>query len=522
MQDRPDEHLTSESLAKWLDDAEIVQYENMKVSVAVGQAAIALMAQQENEEFKMRAQLILAGALIRQGQLAETGITIRQINKWAVEHSNNVVLARSFRHLATFFLRLGDATSALEYALNSLAHLPQDTPPQIRGSHLMTLAVALNHTGDHEEAHRRYEEILEISESAGNLRTSLYVLNNLAYSLSDLGQFQKAEQEAARMMDIMKTHGLKPFPFQLDTFSQIELRIGRPETAVRLLQPLIATYRDGQLLGDVFSFFEGMLTLTEALRQLGEYDQAQETLTLLKGFCEEKEAGGFLVRIKLEQAQLFAATDRYKEAYETFRSYHEELEKQRSDEREVRSQILHSVFETNEARRNSEHYRELSLRDPLTGMYNRRFINAYTDNMLSQLDSSQPMTAVIIDLDYFKCINDTMSHEAGDAVLVQIAKLLDAAAIDPAKAARLGGEEFLILCPGYDTVKGYEFAERVCDLIRSSDWSSIIGDMTVTASIGVHTSLAGQMTRSDLFAAADRNLYLAKNRGRDCVVSSIS
>lgn len=401
MKARPDERHTAASLAKWLDDAETVQYENMKVSVATGQAAVALMVAQENEEYQMRAQLILISALMRQGQLAESGITIRKINKWAVEHSNNVVLARSFRHLATFFLRLRDGTSALEYALNSLDYLPEDTHPAMRGLHLMTLAVALSHTGDHEEAHRRYEEILEICEATDNVRSSLYALNNLAYSMAELGQLEKAEQQAARMMDIMRRHELPPVPFQLDTVSQIDLRIGRSETAVRLLRPLAATYREGKLLGDVFSFFEGQITLSQALRQLGEYDQAQLTLTQLKEFCEEKEAGGFLVRIKLEQAQLYAATERYKEAYETFRGYHEELEKQRSDEREARSQILHTVFETNEARRSSEHYRELSLRDPLTGLYNRRFIDAHMDDILYQSDSEQPITAVLIDLDHF-------------------------------------------------------------------------------------------------------------------------
>lgn len=520
MRSSPAEHRTSASLAKWLDDAEIVHYENIKVAVAVGQAGIALMAQQENEEYQMRARLILIGALMRQGQLAESGITIRNINKWAVEHSNNVVLARSFRQLATFFLRLRDGTSALEYALNAIAYLPENTMPQIRGNHLMTLAVALSHSGDLEEAHRRYEEILDVCEATGNVRTSLYALNNLAYSMSELGRMQKAEQLAARMMDILKKHDLPPVPFQLDTVSQIDLRIGKPETAVRLLKPLPDLYREGQLLGDVFSFFEGQITLSQALRQLGEYDQAQATLTQLKGFCEEKEAGGFLVRIKLEQAQLYAATDRYKEAYETFRDYHEELEKQRSDEREARSQILHTVFETNEARRSSEHYRELSLRDPLTGLYNRRFIDAHMEDLLSHLGSEQPITAVLIDLDHFKRINDTMSHEAGDAVLVQLAKLLDAAAIEPAKAARLGGEEFLIICPGYDAAKGLEFAERVCELIRSSDWSSIIGEMNVTASIGVSTSNAGRTTSAALFAEADRHLYLAKRKGRNRVAAS--
>lgn len=520
MKSKPFEANTADALAKWIDDLEVVQYENIELWAAVAQKALHAANESGSEELQMRVQLVQAFTKMRKGDLADAGVTCRQINKWAVEHSNNIVLSRSFRQLSNFFLRVGDVSSALECAMSSLEYFPPDSLPQTRGYHLMALAIALDLNGEHSESQRRYEEILEIDESTQHVQQALYAFNNMAYTQYKIGNTKEASYLLARMLELVIKHELQLFPFQLDTIARIEMSTGRPEEAVRLLEPLMDKYVSGRLQGDVFAFFESQITLLAAYRQLGEYDRAQELLLLVRPLCEEKGATGYSVKIKLEQAELHAAKGRYKEAYEEYRSYHESWEKLRSEERESRARILHAVFETEEARRRSEHFREMANRDPLTGLYNRRFIDAYADTLLNPLESERDITAVLIDLDHFKRINDTLSHEAGDAVLVQLAKLLDAAAIEPAKAARLGGEEFLILCPGLDAARGLEFAERLCELIRTSNWSPIIGELSVTASIGISTAVAGHTTRAALFAEADRRLYLAKSRGRNCVVAT--
>ncbi|MCR2807666.1 sensor domain-containing diguanylate cyclase [Paenibacillus soyae] len=511
---------TAEALAKWVDDLEVVQYENIDLWAAAAQKALDAVSGLGHEELTMRVRLVQSIPKMRKGDLEGAGVAIREINKWAVEHSNNVILSRSFRQLSNFFLRVGDASSALECALSSLEYLPSESLPQTRGHHLMALAVALNHNGEHGESRRRYEEVLEIDESTQHVQQALYALNNMAYTQYKIGDMKEASCLLSRMLELVQKHELSLYAFQLDTIARIKMSTGKTGEAVSLLEPLMGKYAEGQLQGDVFMFFESQITLLEAYRQLGEYDRAQDLLHRVKPLCEEHGAAGYTVKIKLEQAELYAAKGRYKEAYEEYRDYHESWEKLRSEERESRARILHTVFETEEARRRSEQYREMANRDPLTGMYNRRFIDAYADTLLNPLESEREITAILIDLDHFKRINDTLSHEAGDAVLVQLAKLLDAAAIDPAKAARLGGEEFLILCPGFDAAKGLEFAERLCELIRTSNWSSIIGELPVTASIGVSTAYTGRTTRAALFAEADRRLYLAKSRGRNCVVAT--
>nr|WP_255570865.1 GGDEF domain-containing protein [Cohnella sp. CFH 77786] len=219
-----------------------------------------------------------------------------------------------------------------------------------------------------------------------------------------------------------------------------------------------------------------------------------------------------------EQAELYAASGRYREAYEEFRRFHAESEKLRSKEREARAKVLQAVFETEEAKRASEYYRNLAFRDPLTGLYNRRYIDMQVDEWIRlSVVSGAPLSIVLLDLDHFKQINDTLSHEIGDTVLIHVAKILEAAAEEPKAAARIGGEEFLIVLPGYDSKQALAYAEELCHTIRSMDWCPITGTLKVTASMGISTFSDG-LSRSRLLTLADNNLYQAKRAGRNRVV----
>ncbi|WP_166238478.1 GGDEF domain-containing protein [Paenibacillus turpanensis] len=503
-----------------LQHHEFVHYEDVELAAAVSQAAVDAAAALEDEELLMRAQLIQAHSMMRQGRIAEAGLNMRRINAWAIEHSNPTVLASSHRLLSGFFFRLGDAHSALEHALHSLEYLPETTFPQIRGKHLMTLALALDSSGDYEASHQRFDELLDICLATNHVQQMIYTLNNLAYSSCQLGYKDKAAELAAKIRAVTDKHNISLAVSQLDTIARVELMLGRPQVAVQTLLPVLDKHRSGGHVGDIYSLPDCQLTVVEAHLQLGSYRLAQETLDEARLLCEAYGLKGFLVKIRLAQSQLYAAEQRYKEAYEEHCRYHEDSEALRSSEREARARILQTVFETEEARRTSEHYRELSHRDPLTGLYNRRYIDAYMDRYLEQCEAGEEHTVVLIDLDHFKTINDKLSHKTGDAVLVRLAKILEASAVEPAQAARLGGEEFLIYCPGYNLEKGLDFAERLCGIIRSADWSPITGTLAVTASIGVCSTRCGQTDRAALLSEADGNLYQAKNTGRNRVVGS--
>jgi two-component system cell cycle response regulator len=158
------------------------------------------------------------------------------------------------------------------------------------------------------------------------------------------------------------------------------------------------------------------------------------------------------------------------------------------------------------------------MRDPLTGPYNRRFVDSELPVLLQRAaETGTPLSVAVLDLDHFKRINDTCSHEAGDRVLQQVADMMTARArmIGAAFGARLGGEEFLFVMPGVDGPDAVAEMTGLCQTIRRHDWRPITGDLPVTTSVGVSISPRGHGTVADMLREADTFLYQSKADGRN-------
>lgn len=156
-------------------------------------------------------------------------------------------------------------------------------------------------------------------------------------------------------------------------------------------------------------------------------------------------------------------------------------------------------------------------------MHNRRFVDEHLGSALMRLrEGGLPLAIAMIDLDHFKRINDTLSHEVGDEVLRALGRILiDAAkAVPDAIAARLGGEEFLLILPETDAESAHAYFEDLCRTIAGYDWAPITHTLPVTASIGVALAPDDGSQSSDLLRAADVRLYVAKRDGRNRVVHS--
>jgi two-component system, cell cycle response regulator len=187
------------------------------------------------------------------------------------------------------------------------------------------------------------------------------------------------------------------------------------------------------------------------------------------------------------------------------------------------------MYETTEARRQTRRYRELSLRDPLTGLYNRRYVDEQLPRLLGRgAGSPGAVTVALLDLDHFKRVNDTRSHEAGDQVLQTVAGLLQDAASsagvgDGSFVARMGGEEFLLVLVGHGAAAAARHLEVVRRAVASHDWEDISLGLPITISIGATSTLGHtDRTPAELLGRADGHLYRAKHEGRDRVVSDLA
>lgn len=163
----------------------------------------------------------------------------------------------------------------------------------------------------------------------------------------------------------------------------------------------------------------------------------------------------------------------------------------------------------------NEELRRVSQTDPLTGLWNRRHLQALMASAWAEAEPETEMAVLLIDVDHFKRFNDDHGHTAGDTCLVEVARCLTDVVERDAVAVRYGGEEFLVFISSCDVYRAADIAHRVHDRLRSRMISlGAGGEARVTASIGVASSTIAT-TAGALIAKADRALYEAKAFGRD-------
>lgn len=161
----------------------------------------------------------------------------------------------------------------------------------------------------------------------------------------------------------------------------------------------------------------------------------------------------------------------------------------------------------------------LATTDALTNVANRRAILEYGTQQLREcVQRNLPLSVVALDIDNFKAINDRFGHEAGDKVLRKVSALLAGGIRKADMIGRLGGEEFLIVLPGYDAEGAAAIADRLRETLAKTDMSDVAPDLRVTSSFGVASLVDCSSDFSALLRHADRRLYRAKNVGRNKVV----
>lgn len=257
----------------------------------------------------------------------------------------------------------------------------------------------------------------------------------------------------------------------------------------------------------LFSFF--------LLRQISKFiDELRQSI-------EQITAGNFGISC---QPSYFAELDQLLESFNAMSHYlavtYQKLANQINtlEKQNEQAQAAHQSLVKNNLK-----LKELIMQDPLTGVFNRRYLMQQLYRQVNfSIRYKQPMAVLFIDIDYFKDINDTYGHQVGDEILREFVRLLMLAIRSTDILTRYGGEEFIILAPQTDLDNATRLAERIRETIAANAFRTNKGTVHFTVSVGVST-FKGEETKEPeaivekLLNLADRRCYEAKAKGRNQV-----
>lgn len=463
----------------------------------------------------------------------------------------------------SLFSQMGDQAKALlDYQRARTAYRDAGIDHEVDPL-LIRLAVAYRRIGDWAHAEEYLKQSLARMEEKGNWRWASTILTQLGYLHDEAGAPDKARAAFQRAVEVAMQHGNEGADVGSSRvgLATVQVAQGEYDAALATLAQARADFARTSSLDS-----EDMLLLLtgKALAGKGRHREAlsfyRQALPLLRRDGNDR----YLATLYQAQATSEEALGRSAEALADFKRYSElqttlqrkmQLEQNRllAYEQEARTRELENIRLRAEAEtqrqqvaalervrgwqtlalllgvllivvlvalawrllRRSRQLRTLAMTDPMTGVASRIAIVRIADRALAEAArGGMPLSALMLDLDHFKAINDRYGHAAGDAVLRAVAAAWQSQLRECDALGRTGGEEFVVVCANASLDLARAIAERLLRATRNVRLPEVDPELRVGTSIGVAEARAGDTCES-LFARADAALYRAKSTGRD-------
>ncbi|MFG1993725.1 diguanylate cyclase [Actinoplanes sp. NPDC048988] len=476
-----------------------------------GLAGRALVLEREalaagDREYAALARLVVAD-LDNRGGRQNQGVRDAQAELSAA--ADRLVVAKAHAVIAGGLWRLGDNAEAVKHAYEADRLLTEDDPLVLRVDHAVILAAQVNDQRLGRVSHEEYRVAQRLADRLGHPDLIIANLNNWAWSCYREGDQPMALRLARRMEEHSAQAGHPMNTSCADTVARVLMADGQTGRATRVLEDALAHAPST----DVDAVPACLITFAEIRRAEGDVPGALALLERCRELTRRDDVPEMdAIALRL-LATCHADLGNFESAYREMVEFHQAWTARRTEQSEALTSVTQARFAIDEARRDRERFRELAERDALTGLWNRRRSDEHLAAVLAA--GVTPMAVALLDLDHFKKVNDTFSHEAGDCVLRHVGDLLHTLTGPDGHAARHGGEEFVLYLP-LDPAGALKTCERVRAAVAAHDWSEIAPGLRVTTSIGL-TSLRPDDDARTVLARADARLYAAKKGGRDQV-----
>jgi len=463
-----------------------------------------------------RAKLLKSDALSRRGELERSlGIQLAVLAD-AERDGDRLICARAQCLVASTYDRLADIPKSQAAAQAGVQMLEPADPASWHAEHMMVLALFTCHRRRGAVDFTTFDEAVRLACDAGDPLLLLAVLNNYAYVALEASDPRGIRLAGEMQMLIDDELGSAvPSPW-LDTIAVALLAAARLDEAARAIEAAISRAPEDMLEPD--SLPACVLTAAAIERARGNDEAARERLLQARSLARELGAPEPAAMALKELSDLAAKQRDFEAAYTLLRRHLDEWSRYQTERSERHAATIQAIYGAEVERRRRVAIEQLADSDPLTGLWNRR----YLDRRLAEL-AHRPISLALLDLDDFKQVNDRVSHDAGDTVLRHVADLLrlhaEGAAHGGAFAARLGGDEFVLVFPGNDGDRAQRQCDRVRTHVHATDWARIAADVPLTVSIGLVIDVHGALDASALLSGADASLYEAKRQGRNRVVT---
>lgn len=446
--------------------------------------------------------------------------------------------------------KLGNAQN-LSYVSNSLANLYADP------------AVA-----DYKEAVAMYQQTRAFHKQQQNQRDEATALYNLGSTYESMGELDQAQNYLQQALVIEKERAQpEDIAFTKRAMARVLTKAGNANAAIKLLNDAILYYQQSSN-SEHLAFCQ--LSRAISYMALQQWPEAEQDLMLAADYFRQNPNARFEARLYKEYASLAAAQQQWQKAFllqqqqlerdsylqqqlldnrtsalktqlqteqiqsekELLAQKNQQQQQQLQDAESLRRWqvialicavllILTLLVLMQKQQKLSAQLRDLALLDELTRLPNRRHTLTMAEQLWQQSSQTgQPFAVLALDIDFFKKVNDTFGHQAGDLVLKKIGHCLRTGLRPQDKVGRVGGEEFLLLLPNTNSSQATEIAQRLCRLVAELNFDELAPAHQVTVSIGI----AGRTAQHDLLALwhqADTALYQAKQQGRNRAVLAV-